>query len=132
MNDCASVFFTLQGEEIGMVDHRDISWEDTVDPQACNGPREGFEYRSRDPQRTPFQWDDTQYAGFTDRLNPGNKLWLPLHPNYRFNNLKRQKEAARSYFSFYQELATLRQDSILKLGTFRTYIFNDDIYSHIR
>lgn len=115
-----------------MVDHREISWEETVDPQACNGPREGYEYRSRDPQRTPMQWDDSEYAGFTDRLNSGSKLWLPLYPGYRFNNLKRQKEAARSYFSYYKELSALRNDPILKLGTFRTYIYNDDIYSHIR
>lgn len=49
------VAVTYNGEEIGMLDHRDITWEETVDPQACNGPQEGYKERSRDPQRTPFQ-----------------------------------------------------------------------------
>lgn len=30
------VAVTYYGDEIGMVDYRDISWEDTTDPQACN------------------------------------------------------------------------------------------------
>lgn len=49
------VAVTYNGEEIGMLDHRGITWEETVDPQACNGPEEGYQERSRDPQRTPFQ-----------------------------------------------------------------------------
>lgn len=53
---------TYQGEELGMEDGN-ISWEDTEDPQACNGPEEGYEQRSRDPARTPFQWDDSKNAG---------------------------------------------------------------------
>lgn len=39
------VAVTYNGEEIGMQDFRSISWEDTKDPQACNGPREGYEER---------------------------------------------------------------------------------------
>lgn len=43
------------GEEIGMDDFRDISWEDTQDPQACNtNNKTHYMLVSRDPARTPF------------------------------------------------------------------------------
>lgn len=54
---------TYNGDEIGMVDKRDISWEDTQDPQACNAGKEQYKKVSRDPERTPFQWDATKNAG---------------------------------------------------------------------
>lgn len=53
---------TYNGEEIGMEDTW-ISWEDTKDPQGCNAGKENYEKASRDPCRTPFQWDDTTSAG---------------------------------------------------------------------
>jgi len=46
-----------------MVDLRDISWADTQDPQACNTNEEVYKELSRDPVRTPFQWDNTDFAG---------------------------------------------------------------------
>lgn len=40
-----------------------ISWEDSVDPQACNTDPDTYLKVSRDPCRTPFQWDDSENAG---------------------------------------------------------------------
>lgn len=54
---------TYNGDEIGMVDKRDISWEGTKDPQACNAGKATYANVSRDPERTPFQWDATKNAG---------------------------------------------------------------------
>lgn len=54
---------TYYGDEIAMVDKRDISWEDTQDPEACNAGKENYTSVSRDPERTPFQWDTTKNAG---------------------------------------------------------------------
>jgi alpha-glucosidase len=54
---------TYNGDEIGMLDKRDISWEDTQDPQACNAGIAQYVNVSRDPERTPFQWDATENAG---------------------------------------------------------------------
>jgi alpha-glucosidase len=53
---------TYYGEEIGMVDTW-ISWEDTVDPAGCNMGEDRYEAFSRDPARTPFQWDNSKNAG---------------------------------------------------------------------
>lgn len=54
---------TYNGDEIGMVDKRDISWKDTKDPAACNVGEQRYAAASRDPERTPFQWDATKNAG---------------------------------------------------------------------
>jgi alpha-glucosidase len=53
---------TYNGEEINM-ENTWISWKDTVDPQGCQAGIEKYEEFSRDPVRTPFQWDDSVYAG---------------------------------------------------------------------
>jgi alpha-glucosidase len=46
------VAVTYNGDEIGMLDYRDISWEDTLDPQACNtNDPNNYKDASRDPQR---------------------------------------------------------------------------------
>ncbi|XP_018793242.1 PREDICTED: maltase 2-like isoform X2 [Bactrocera latifrons] len=57
------VAVTYNGEEIGMQDYRDISWEDTVDPPARNVGREKYKEVSRDPERTPYQWNTQKNAG---------------------------------------------------------------------
>ena len=53
---------TYYGEEIGMEDTW-LTWEETMDPQGCNAGRENYAAVSRDPARTPFQWDNTVSAG---------------------------------------------------------------------
>lgn len=40
-----------------------IPWNQTVDPAACNTNEQVFDIYSRDPVRTPFQWDDSVSAG---------------------------------------------------------------------
>ncbi|KAJ9588790.1 hypothetical protein L9F63_017901, partial [Diploptera punctata] len=53
--------FIYYGEEIGMED-TEITWEQCQDPQGINlGPRY-YNEKTRDPERTPFQWDDTMNA----------------------------------------------------------------------
>lgn len=57
------VAVTYNGEEIGMTDKTDISYEDTQDPQACNAGPDKYQLVSRDPNRTPIQWNDEINAG---------------------------------------------------------------------
>lgn len=99
------------GEEIGMTDVW-ISWDETVDPQACNGPEDGYEWRSRDPVRTPFQWSDEPNAGFTS----GSKTWLPVASNYKDVNVKRQRVPQLSHLNIFKQLQKLRSEPTFQNG----------------
>ena len=52
------------GEEIGMLD-ADISYENTMDPWGCNCGPINYVNCSRDPARTPMQWNGAKNAGFS-------------------------------------------------------------------
>src|SRR4051812_13736659 len=66
------------GDEIGMLDVA-IPIEEVQDPQGLNMPDKNL---SRDPARTPMQWDSSENAGFTT-----GKPWLRLHRSYRRMNV---------------------------------------------
>lgn len=102
---------TYNGDEIGMTDVY-ISWQQTVDPQACNSFEEGYEWRSRDPARTPFQWSDERNAGFSD----GSSTWLPIGDNYIDVNVKRERSNPLSHLNIYKQLQVLRGQSTLQDG----------------
>lgn len=57
------IAITYYGEEIVMSDQW-ISWEDTIDPQACNQNKDNYDTLSRDPARTPFQASRFKGRGF--------------------------------------------------------------------
>lgn len=53
-----------------------VSWEDTVDPSGCN-TNDPINYvkSSRDPERTPFQWNAEKNAGI--------EMLIYVHCSYR-------------------------------------------------
>ncbi|EDW75865.1 maltase B2 [Drosophila willistoni] len=108
------VAVTYNGEELGMEDYRDISWADTVDPPAKNAGELKYKEVSRDPERTPFQWNNEANAGFST----ASKTWLPVHPNYTKLNVEAQKAAVKSHYKVYQQLLQLRKSAILRRGRF--------------
>lgn len=112
-----------------MLDFRQgISWEETEDPQACNvGINGPWRQVSRDPQRTPFQWDDTQWAGFSQA-----RPWLPVNSNYKELNLALQKKAARSTFKFYKQLMELRKENTFVHGSFRSKVLANKVFAYVR
>lgn len=64
-NSKMAIFFhshTFKGEELGMTDVH-LPWNDTVDPQACLAGEANYDKVSRDPARTPMQWDDSLNSG---------------------------------------------------------------------
>ncbi|XP_055857371.1 maltase A3-like [Episyrphus balteatus] len=113
---------TYQGEEIGMTDVW-ISWNDTVDPQACNSNPSVYEKMSRDPCRTPFQWNNGKNAGFSN----GNKTWLPVSHLYPLVNVKREHEIPNSHLNIYKELQALRSEKVLNHGDFEITAVNDNV-----
>ena len=124
------VAVTYNGDEIGMLDYRDISWEDTLDPQGCNVGKDNYKWASRDPQRTPFQWDSTDYAGFKDAA--GEKPWVQVHPDYKTNNLALQKAAPKSFYKFYKQLSDLRKNETFIYGDFKSKVINDHVFTYTR
>ncbi|KAG5343522.1 MAL1 Maltase, partial [Acromyrmex charruanus] len=114
---------TYNGEEIGMVDKRDISWQDTQDPQGCIAGKEKFKNTSRDPERTPFQWDATKNAGFST----ANSTWLPVHQNYKKLNLANQIAADKSHYKIYKTLAHMhRTEPALTEGSYKSITTNNN------
>lgn len=97
-----------------------ISWEDTVDPQACNTNPEMFHSVSRDPARTPFQWDSGHNAGFST----AQKTWLPLSENHTEVNVKLQKAQKRSHLKVFKSLLELRQHPTMRYGELYTVEVN--------
>lgn len=118
---------TYYGEEIGMTDVW-ISWEDTVDPPACLTNSSVYASSSRDPERTPFQWDATENGGFST----SNKTWLPVSPNYTDVNVEVQLSATSSYLKIYKELLILRQTNTFKYGTATVLALSDNVLGILR
>lgn len=98
-----------------------ISWSDTVDPLACNTNSEIYDQVSRDPVRTPFQWDDSKNAGFST----ANHTWLPLGPDYKMINVKLQQDANRSHLKVFQTLNQLRKLASIDYGSYEPKIVAD-------
>lgn len=89
------------GDEIGMRSVA-IPLEQVQDPQGLNMPDKNL---SRDPSRTPMQWDDSENSGFSSV-----KPWLPIDTTYKRVNVKAQQEDTYSYLKLYKKLIDFRQE----------------------
>jgi alpha-glucosidase len=88
------------GDEIGMTDVP-IPFDEVQDPQGLNMPDKNL---SRDPERTPMQWDGSENGGFT-----AAKPWLRLGANYKRKNVETEKKDPYSMLCFHKQLIELRQ-----------------------
>lgn len=114
-----------------MTDNYDISFEESDDPQARQTNESVYMLFSRDPVRTPFQWDDSAFAGFT--ASNTQRTWLPVHANYPEVNLKKQKEAEKSTFKLYQKLIQMRKDlNVLHIGGLETKVISPSLFGFMR
>lgn len=112
------------GDELGMEDV-EIAPEDVQDPQEKNIPGKGL---GRDPERTPMQWDDSKFAGFSN-----SEPWLPLMENYKEINVANEKEQEDSMLNYYKELISLRQsETALKVGDYIPVYTKGNLLSYIR
>lgn len=99
------------GDEIGMRDVA-IPFNEVKDPQGLNMPDKNL---SRDPSRTPMQWDATENAGFTK-----GKPWLPIDRIYKRVNVEKEKNDEFSMLSLYHRLIQLRQsEPSLSIGQYK-------------
>lgn len=109
--------YIYQGEELGMTNAHYTSIDQYRDVESLNYHKILLEEgkteeeamkilgeRSRDNGRTPMQWDDSQYAGFSS-VPP----WISIPDNYPTINAAREMDDPDSIFTYYQELIRLRK-----------------------
>ncbi|GEA61467.1 alpha-glucosidase [Vibrio comitans] len=133
--------YLYQGEEIGMTNcyYDDISDYDDIDTLAkyreqlalgmsSNDALAMVSKASRDNSRTPMQWDDSLFAGFSDA-----KPWLKMNDNKSSINVDSQQNDADSVLQFYKQLIQLRLNSeALKTGETSLYDTEDAIIAYQR
>jgi alpha-glucosidase len=112
------------GDELGM-ENVPMPFNEIQDPQGINMPGKDL---SRDPSRTPMQWDDSAYAGFTV-----SKPWLRLSEDYKQVNVKAQLADPDSCLCFYRRLMRLRQDEpALQYGAYTPLCATGQIICYMR
>ena len=86
-------------------------------------------YKSRDNARTPFQWDDSENAGFTT-----GTPWIMVNPNYKEINAKAELADPNSVFYYYQKLIQLRKEKeIIVYGTYDLLLpESEELYVYTR
>ncbi len=113
------------GDELGMGDVP-IPSDKVQDPWELNVPGLGL---GRDPERTPMQWDSTQYAGFSTA-----EPWLPLAADYKEINVDGETRDPTSILSFFRGMLTLRSSTpALAVGSYRSvYVTVEDVMAYER
>jgi alpha-glucosidase len=114
------------GDEIGMRDVP-IPPAEVRDPQGLNMPGKNL---SRDPERTPMQWDASDNAGFS---NFKSIPWLRLDRTYHRRNVQAQKADVYSFLRLYKKLIDLRQrEPSLMTGVYRPVYSDNQLIAYIR
>lgn len=113
--------YVYQGEELGMTntDFTDISQFRDVESLnhyqilqnkglSASDALRIIQIHSRDNGRTPMQWDDTKYAGFSseDSAEP----WIAVNGNHARINASDQLKDEDSIFHYYQKLIAMRKE----------------------
>uniref|UniRef100_A0A146WVK3 Amino acid transporter heavy chain SLC3A1 n=1 Tax=Fundulus heteroclitus TaxID=8078 RepID=A0A146WVK3_FUNHE len=115
---------TYYGEEIGM-ENINITQSEVQDPAGKYNVS-----LSRDPERSPMQWNDEMNAGFNSITNI---TWLPVHPDYEKVNVEAQMQDEGSVLSQYRFLNALRQSELPFLRGWFCYVLADtDVFSYLR
>lgn len=134
--------YIYQGEEIGMTnvafpnieDYQDIESLSHYKQNIANGMTHeammhALHENSRDNARTPMQWNDSTYAGFSQ-----HEPWLKVNPNYTDIHVADALERPDSVFYYYKRLIELRKTyPAIVYGTF-TLLAPDDpqVFAYLR
>ena len=100
------------GDELGMEDSF-VPPELMHDPQGKENPE-----HSRDPIRTPMQWDSSANAGFCP---PDVAPWLPVAADYQVYNIAAEQNDPRSFLALLHKLLELRRSTpALTFGSYKS------------
>lgn len=118
--------YYYMGDEIGMSNIKFDNIEDYQDLMTINwynliksegGDLDAFlhshQTTARDNARTPFQWDNSNNAGFTT-----GQPWLKVNPNYVEVNVAAQQQDADSELNYFRSMTALRKQ-------FLTLVYGD-------
>jgi len=112
------------GDEIS-IPQVPIPVEEQMDPQGLLMPGKNL---SRDPQRTPMQWDREEHSGFTT-----GEPWLRLSEDHRRVNVQLLLLDENSILIFYKRLISLRQgEASLQYGDYDHLSWNEDVLAYVR
>ena len=112
------------GDEIGMADVP-IPSNEIQDPQGLNMPDK---HLSRDPARTPMQWSDDAYAGFSVV-----KPWLRIDRRFKRENVAMEQTNPYSMLVLYKRLIELRNTELsLQLGDYLPVFANKQLILYRR
>ena len=119
--------FIYQGQEFGMTNGNFKSMDELRDVEVKNTyalaekikilkpliKKHMFDL-TRDNARTPVQWNNDKYAGFSD-VEP----WIKVNENKEFINVKQDLKNEKSIIKFYRSLISFRKDNdVIKNGEY--------------
>src|SRR5215210_1572983 len=134
--------YYYNGDELGMTnirfdkieDYRDVSTLNEYQYQKKIGGDlqqfiENIKLSSRDNGRTPFQWDGTANAGFTN-----GTPWIKVNPNYKTINAAAQEDDSNSVLNYFKKVVKLRKENaVLVYGKYTLLDKNNPkVYAYTR
>lgn len=134
--------FIYQGQEIGMTnvefaelsDYKDVEIYNyyrarLLDGKDVSETMRRIAYRARDNARTPMQWDDTLYGGFSTVVP-----WIRCNLNYQEINVAQQLDDPDSILNYYKTLIRLRKSSeVLIYGKYEAVLLeHPEIFAYSR
>jgi len=133
--------FIYYGEEIGMENIEANSIDEIMDIQArthynlalkIGKSNEealvvGNNY-NRDKSRSPMQWNDTEFSGFSNKTP-----WIKVNENHTYLNVVSSEKNENSLLNNYKKLIALRNsEPILQYGKYKQLSFLNDIIGFTR
>lgn len=120
--------FIYYGEEIGMQniiaekfdEIKDVQGKTQYELAVKNGLKVDNALKlandnNRDKSRSPMQWNDQKFAGFSNK-----KPWIKVNENYRINNVESLNAVKNSIIKNYSKLISIRNnEKSLQYGTYK-------------
>lgn len=134
--------YYMAGDELGMTNIRFDKIEDYRDIKTVNRYKEikekGGDIQafmddqkmiSRDNARTPFQWNSSQNAGFTN-----GTPWIKINPNYTEINVVAEEKQKNSVLNYFKTLIKLRKSNDVLIYGKYTLLDKDNpkVYAYTR
>ncbi len=135
--------YIYYGDELGMTniymddikDYNDVAAKNAYQYRIENGLDtqsfiDDLKYYSRDNSRTPMQWNNQSFGGFTKADN----TWLKVNPNYKEINVHQQEKDPQSVLNYVKKMIQIRKDHpALVYGAYQLLDReNPSVYSYTR